>query len=244
MNLSDKGCLITGASRGVGLGVAQGFAQRGARVAAGCRSEKDAARLRDAGLFPVVLDVTDAQQVIAAVEMVERRLGPIDVLINNAGIYPRLPAEAMNEAEWLRIVNVNLHGAWRCCEAVMPGMIGRKSGVIINVGSVTYQLGMANLVHYISSKGGLVGMTRGMARDLGQYGIRVNLIHLGAVKVETELELGFDQEELAKELNEKQSMPGRLTPESVEPTFAFFASDASSDVTGQCLTVDRGWTHG
>ena len=122
-------------------------------------------------------------------------------------------------------------------------MTREKSGVIINVGSITLRLGMANLTHYEASKGGLVGLTRGLARDLGKYGIRVNCVHLGAVRTEGELRLFPDQESILRELNEKQSLSGRLTPESVEPVFAFLASSDSLDITGQCLTVDRGWTH-
>ena len=116
-------------------------------------------------------------------------------------------------------------------------------GVIINVGSVALRLGMPNLTHYLASKGGLVGLTRGLARDLGAHGIRVNCLHLGAILTEGELRLFPDQAAILKSLEEKQSLPGRLTPESIEPTFAFFASDDSSDITGQCLTIDRGWVH-
>lgn len=242
IELTDKVCLITGCGEGVGNGLALGFLKRGAKVAAGIRSfEKSAEAVAPA--FPILCDVTKPDEVKEAVATIVEKFGRIDVLINNAGIYPRLPAEEMDFEEWHRILDTNLHGAFRCCEAVIPHFIKNQSGVIINVGSITLRLGMAGLVHYASSKGGMVGMTRGLARDLGKYGIRANCVHLGAVRTEGELRLFPDQEAILKDLNAKQSYPGRLTPETVEPVFAFLASDDSIDVTGQCLTVDRGWTH-
>jgi 3-oxoacyl-[acyl-carrier protein] reductase len=189
------------------------------------------------------MDVTSEDQVRAAVREVVGRHGRIDVLVNNAGIYPRVPADHLTLAEWRRIMDLNLDGAWRCCEAVIPVMKGQGAGVIINVGSVTLRAGQPHLTHYLASKGGIVGMTRGLARDLGCHGIRVNCVHLGSVRTEGELRLFPDQAAVEKLMDGRQSMPGRLTPESVEPVFAFLASDESRDVTGQCLTVDRGWIH-
>jgi 3-oxoacyl-[acyl-carrier protein] reductase len=189
------------------------------------------------------MDVTSAAQVRAAVGEVVARHGRIDVLVNNAGIFPRAPADDLTLAEWRRIMDVNLDGAWRCCEAVIPVMKGQGSGVIINVGSVTLRAGQPHLTHYLASKGGVVGLTRGLARDLGRHGIRVNCVHPGSVRTEGELRLFPDQEAVEKLMDGRQSIPGRLTPESVEPVFAFLASDESRDITGQCLTVDRGWIH-
>ncbi len=242
IELIDKVCLITGCGEGVGLGLVHGFLQRGAKVAAGIRNfAKSAGAVEPA--FKVQLDVTKRDQAQSAVKSVVEEFGRIDVLINNAGIYPRTPVEEMDFDEFRRILDTNLDGAFRCSEAVIPHMIKQKSGVIINVGSITLRLGMAHLAHYTASKGGLVGMTRGMARDLGGYGIRVNCVHLGAVRTEGELRLFPDQEAVAKDLNAKQCLPGRLTPETVEPVFAFLASYVSIDISVQFITVDRGWTH-
>ena len=102
---------------------------------------------------------------------------------------------------------------------------------------------MANLSHYIASKGGVVGLTRGMARDVGKFGVRVNCLHLGAIRTEGESRLSPADATALAEVENLQSMPGRQTPATIEPTFAFFASDESADITGQCLTVDRGWLH-
>ena len=242
IELNGKVCVVTGAGEGVGRGLALGFAKRGAHSVAGVRSlEKSATGVAPA--WAVKLDVTKAGEVKSAVAEIVARHGRIDVWINNAGIYPRQPVDQMTEADWRRVLETNLDGTWRCCEAVIPHMKRQKGGVILNVGSIALRLGMPNLAHYHASKGGLVGLTRGLARDLGGFGIRVNCVHLGAVLTEGELRLFADQAAVLKELEEKQSLRGRLTPESVEPVFAFLASDDSSDVTGQCLTVDRGWTH-
>ncbi|MFI5358119.1 MAG: SDR family NAD(P)-dependent oxidoreductase, partial [Opitutales bacterium] len=162
---------------------------------------------------------------------------------NNAGIYPRLRADRITFDEWRRVLDLNLDGTWRCCAAVLPQFSRQGGGVIVNTGSITVRGGAPEMTHYEASKAGIVGLTRGLARDLGNQGIRVNCIHLGAVRTEGELRQFPDQAAILQLVNAHQCLPGRLTPESVEPAFAFLASDESGDITGQCLTVDRGWVH-
>ena len=242
IDLKDKVCLVTGADEGIGFGLVQGFLKRGAQVAAGLLNpEKFAARIPPA--LPVPMDVSDPAQIKSAVATVIEKFGRLDILINNAGIYPRIPADEVTDEEWLRVQQINLNGTWRSCMAVIPHLKAQGGGSIINIGSVTLRLGMANLSHYISSKGGVVGLTRGMARDLGPYGIRVNCLHLGAIKTEGEKRLSAADATALAAVEKLQSMPGRQTPESIEPTFAFLASDESRDITGQCITLDRGWNH-
>jgi len=242
IDLKDKVCLVTGADEGIGFGLVQGFLKRGAQVAAGLLNpEKFAARIPPA--LPVPMDVSDPAQIKSAVATVIEKFGRLDILINNAGIYPRIPADEVTDEEWLRVQQVNLNGTWRSCMAVIPHLKAQGGGSIINIGSVTLRLGMANLSHYISSKGGVVGLTRGMARDLGPYGIRVNCLHLGAIKTEGEKRLSAADATALAAVEKLQSMPGRQTPETIEPTFAFLASDESRDITGQCITLDRGWNH-
>ena len=219
------------------------FCPEGARVAAGVRNRRKAERLVPRDALAVQLNVTNDDEVKGAVEAVINHFGRIDVLINNAGIYPRIDARQLSASDWTATIDTNLTGAFRCARASIPHFVAQESGAIINVGSIALRLGMPSLTHYLSSKGGIVGLTRGLARDLGVYGVRVNCLHLGAVQTEGELELFPDQEALLREMNSKQSCRGRLTPESIEAVFAFFASELSQDITGQCLTVDRGWTH-
>ncbi|MCF7688655.1 MAG: SDR family oxidoreductase [Cephaloticoccus sp.] len=242
IDLTDKVCLITGADEGIGHGVLHGFIKRGAKVAGGLlHLEKSAARVAPA--LAVAMDVTKPEQIEAAVAQVVAHFGRLDVLVNNAGIYPRCPADQMTFEDFRRVREVNLDGTWRCCAAVTPQFKKQGSGTIINTGSITLRLGMAELSHYETTKGGIVGLTRGLARDLGRFGVRVNCLHLGAIRTEGEARIGTDPEDLAEFLDARQCLPGRLNPASIEPAFAFFASDESSDITGQCLTVDRGWTH-
>ena len=242
INLENLTCLITGCDEGTGKQLALGFRERGAHVAAGCLNASEA-DISDPEILKLQMDVTNGDQIATAVQQVIETFGKIDVLINNAGIYPRLPVENMTYSEWRRIHEINLDGAFRCAEAVIPHFIQQKSGNIINVGSICLRMGSASLTHYNSSKGGLVGMTRGLARDLGKYGIRSNCIHLGAVQTEGEARVFPDQQAVLDEVDKLQSIKGRITPKSVEPVFAFLASGESSDITGQCITADRGWTH-
>lgn len=239
-SLKNKVCLITGCDAGVGLGLARGFLKRGAKVGAGFLN-REASQHQVEEALALQMDVTQTEQVEASVEAVLQAYGRIDVLINNAGVYPRCKAEDLDFEQWRKIHDINLDGVFRSCKAVIPHFIQQQGGVFINVASVTIRLGRDALGHYASSKAGIVGYTRVLARDLGKYGIRANGVHLGAVRTEGELKLFPDQEAVLKDVNQKQSLPGRLTPETVEPVFAFLASEASGDITGQFLTVDRGW---
>lgn len=242
IDLTNLVCLVTGADEGIGKGLVLGFLKRGAKVAAGLlHADQSAAAIQPA--LPLQMDVTRPDQIKAAVEKTIKAFGRIDVLINNAGIYPRKHASELKFEHWRQVLDLNLDGAFLCCEAVIPHMIKQKSGSIINVGSVCFSLGLPFMAHYEASKGGLVGMTHGMCRDLGPHGIRVNCIHPGAVLTEGEMrsyEGKMGEEELAAE-TKQQSIPGRITPASIEPVFAFLASSESGDITGQSLIVDRGW---
>ena len=240
IDLTGKVCLVTGADEGIGRGIVAGFLGRGARVAAGCL-HADARRAELAPALALQMDVTQADQVAAAIAATVAEYGRLDVLINNAGIFPRMPADEMTYADWRQVMDVNLDGTWRCCEAAIPHLKASR-GCIINVGSITLKSKVRDLSHYRASKGAILGLTRSLALDLGTYGVRVNCIHPGAVQTEGERRETPDAEEVARVVNELQVISGRITPESIEPTFAFFASELSRDITGQSLTVDRGWT--
>lgn len=239
-SLSNKVILITGTDTGIGHSLVHGFVARGAKVAAGVLSKKLGRRF-PGGVLVLPMDVTNESQVERAVRKVLKTHGRIDVLINNAGVDPRTPPMEITGTVWKNVLDVNLNGVWHCCRAVIGPMMARKSGVILNVGSIAHRTALANLAHYHTTKAGLEGLTRGLARDLGPHGIRINCLRIGAVQVPKESSLGTP-EEILKLVNAGQCMPGRLTPESITPVFSFFASDDSADITGQCITVDRGWT--
>jgi NAD(P)-dependent dehydrogenase (short-subunit alcohol dehydrogenase family) len=246
--LDDKIVWITGAANGIGRALAIGFAQRGAIIVAtdyaedksGLKEELKA--INDKSLF-LKQDVTlpeDAERVSAEIL---KRFGKLDILINNAGIDPRKPADEITNEDWAQVIDTNLNGAWFTSRAAIPLMKQAKYGKIIQLGSITAHIGFKQLTHYMSSKMGLEGMTRGLARDLGVYGIRVNCLVLGAVKVDKEIEMGNPQE-IEDFVNKHQCIAGRILPEDVESVFAFFASSDSDAITGQSVHVDLGWTHG
>jgi NAD(P)-dependent dehydrogenase (short-subunit alcohol dehydrogenase family) len=242
IDLAGKVCLVTGADEGLGRGLVEGFALRGANVVAGLRDLQSGAALPP-GVLPAAMDVTDAAQVESAIAQAVGKFGRIDALVNNAGIYPRRFATEISFEEWRRILDVNLDGAWRCCAAAMPHFEKQNCGAIVNVGSIEVRTGAPLHAHYQASKAALVGLTRSLARDLGKFNVRVNCVHPGAIETEGERRLVPDAGAVLKTVNEKQCLPGRQTPRTIEPVFAFLISDESGDITGQCITADRGWTH-
>ena len=239
MNLERKVIFITGCDRGIGRVLVRRFAEREALVGAGVMA-KPRARWASERVLVLPCDVTDVDQARQAVEEVVAKWGRIDVLINNAGLYPRQEVRTMKPEQWRSILSVNLDGVWNCCRAVIPFMTKRRRGCIINVGSMAWRAGVPDLSHYHAAKAGVDGLTKGLARDLGRFKIRVNCLRLGAVQTAAEGEVARPAEVL-KMVNRAQCLPGRMSPRSIEPVFAFFASDASGDITGQCLDVDRGW---
>ena len=246
-DLRDKIVWITGCSRGIGRELALDFAEMGATVVAttlggiDTRLQEELQRRNPASLA-LSQDVTRAEDARAVAQKIGEVFGRLDALINNAGIDPRMPAGDMRAEHWEAVLRTNLDGCWHCCEAALPLMRSLGNSSIINVGSITAHIGMPHLAHYIASKQGLVGFTRGLARDLGPDGVRVNCIVLGAVVVEKEKNLGSEDEILAI-VNRSQCIPGRLYAADVIPAFRFLASDASRAITGQSLHVDKGWTH-
>lgn len=250
IRLDDRVALITGAAKGIGAGVAIGFAQRGAKVVLTGRQPDEApppaleqARQYQPEAIYRRLDVRDFDRACEVAQEVAERFGRLDVLVNNAGIYPRTPFTELDPAEWHEVIDVNLHGCFNCAKAVTPIMVRQGYGKIINVSSIQFLLGSPNLTHYIATKGGLIGFTRALARDLGPYGIRVNCILPGAILTEGELRDFPHQEEVARMLDEKQCLRGRILPADIEPTFAFLASGESDPITGQSINVDQGWVY-
>jgi 3-oxoacyl-[acyl-carrier protein] reductase len=248
IHLDNKIVWITGTTRGVGRALALGFAKRGAIVVATGRSEDHSGLESELKAFnekSVFLkqDVSQPDHAERIADEIQKRFGKLDILINNAGIDPRKAADEITNEDWAQVIDTNLNGAWFTCKAAISLMKPAGYGKIIQVGSITPHYGFKELTHYMSSKMGLEGMTRGLARDLGPYGIRVNCLVLGAVKVEKESEFGSTQE-IDDIVNKHQCIPGRILPEDTESVFAFFASADSDTITGQSLHVDLGWTHG
>jgi len=246
LRFSGKVAIVTGAGLGIGKATALEFAREGAAVVlAELNTERAGAtsgEIEKLGgrALAVETDVRDQGSVHRMVDSALQAFGTIDVLVNNVGIYPRQPWNDMTEADWDQILDTNLKGCFLCAKAVTPVMQAKRRGKIINLTSVTVLLGIhANLVHYITSKGGVIGFTRALARDLGEYNINVNAVAPGGI--ETEEEYKFVSAEAAEGYIRQQCLKRRIRPLDVAKAILFLASEDSSAITGQVLTVDGGW---
>ncbi|MDR3700987.1 MAG: SDR family NAD(P)-dependent oxidoreductase [Candidatus Sulfopaludibacter sp.] len=244
--LLDNGvAIVTGAGTGIGQEIARLFAAHGARVVLLDRNAEanraTAQELDPSGRRAVALpvDVRDRAAIDAAVERTIREWGRIDVLINNAGIYPRQEFLSMTEAQWDEMQDVNLKSMFHSQQAVLPHMIGCGHGKIVNISSVTFHLGVPNLTHYVASKGGVIGLTRSLAREFGKNNIHINCITPGAVLVEAEKAVVSDEQVQA--FVAQQSLQRRILPIDIARTALFLACELSDGLTGQTLNVDGGW---
>lgn len=242
--LAGKSAIVTGAAAGIGEAIAHLFAQQGARVCTLDRNGAAASAVAQAvdptgqSAFAVPCDVRDREAVEAAVRSTVERFGSVDILVNNAGIYPRRTFLEMTEAEWDEMQAVNLKGVFYCTKAVVAHMTERRSGKIVNVSSVTFFKGMANLSHYVATKGAVIGLSRSLAREMGPYNVFVNCITPGAIEVETE-KLVATPEQMAA-IVVQQSLQRRLKPIDVARVCLFLASELSDGMTGQTVNVDGG----
>ncbi len=230
MLLEGSVALVTGGAAGIGAAIAGLFAEEGAHVIVLDKS---------AGANVAQVDVRSRAQVQGVVDETLRRHGRIDVLVNNAGIYPRQDFVSMTEAQWDEMQDVNLKGAFHCAQAVLPGMIARRSGKIVNISSVTFHLGVKRLAHYVAAKGGVIGLTRSLARELGEHNIHVNCITPGAIATEGEPQ--FVTPEQVEAMVAQQCLQRRILPLDVARACLFLASRLSDGMTGQTLNVDGGW---
>jgi NAD(P)-dependent dehydrogenase (short-subunit alcohol dehydrogenase family) len=243
--LDGQVAIVTGAARGIGLAIARRLAQDGASVVLLDRDAEAAGRasaaLREAGLpaQPYAVDVTVEEAVRAAVDALVATYGRVDVLVNNAGIYPHTPFEELTFAEWRRVLATNLDGVFLVTHAVYPAMVARGYGRIVNISSAGFFVGEAGLVHYIASKGGVIGFTRALAHGAGRHGITVNAVTPGFIETEGVLD---DPDELAlfDRIVAEQAIPRRGLPEDIAACVSYLASPAASFVSGQTVNVDGG----
>jgi 3-oxoacyl-[acyl-carrier protein] reductase len=244
--LEGRVAIVTGAGGGLGGDICSALTLAGAAVAA-VDVERDKAEQvaksvshDRARCVAFETDISNRSLVEEMARRVAGEFGGVDILVNNAAIYPSRPWTEITEEEWDEVLAVNLKGYFLCARAAYPHMRGRGHGRVINVASITFFIGLANLLDYVSSKGGVVGFTRTLAREVGPEDITVNAISPGAFPTDAE-KIHPDPEGYNRWVLAQQSIKRRGTPEDVGNLVTFLASDAASFITGQTVEIDGGW---
>ena len=250
-SLEGKVALVTGAAYGIGFAIAEAFAGAGAKIAFNCRSQEHLERAladyeaKGIAARGFICDVTDEEQVQAMVAKIAAELGTIDILVNNAGIIRRIPMTEMSAAEFRQVVDIDLNAPFIVSKAVIPGMIAKGGGKIINICSMMSELGRETVSAYAAAKGGLKMLTRNIASEYGKYNIQCNGIGPGYIATPQTAPLRerqadgsrhpFDAFIVAKTPAERWG-----TPEDLKGPAVFLASPASDFVNGHILYVDGG----
>ncbi|MBB2972934.1 SDR family oxidoreductase [Mesorhizobium sp. RMAD-H1] len=247
ISVADKTILYTGAAGGLGMETTLDFLRAGARVVALDNNPAkiaDLARLAEReGLGKLMIRTADLSDLAALrheLEDVSAAVGGFDVVINNAAIYPSKPFEEYSLEEMQVVQRVNVDAGIVCVQVGLPHMRERGWGRIINIASVTFYGGWANLSPYVQSKGALVGLTRAWAREFGAYGITVNAISPGAFPTDAE-KIHPDPEGYTRFVLDHQAIRRRGAPGDISNALMFLASDAAGFITGQTLNIDGGW---
>ena len=245
MRLENKVVIVTGGARGIGRSYCLGVAAEGARVVvadiADPKPTVTEIEARGGQALAVECDVSREQDTQRMATEALARFGRIDVLGNNAALYGTLKRRPFMEIpveEWDRVMAINLRGLFLCARAVFPALKAQGKGKIINISSSTFFKGVPHYIHYTTSKGGVVGFTRSLARELGEFGVRVNAIAPGFT-------LSGENEKNISEERKQENVRARMlkraeVPEDLVGTFVFLASDDSDFITGQTLLVDGG----
>lgn len=251
--LKNRVAVVTGGASGLGVSYCRGLAEEGARVVIADRNEvmleRTTAQLVADGLdvMPVLTDVTQRASTASMAARILAEWGRIDVLVNNAAITTAAPFEEITEDSWDRMYAVNVKGMWLTTLAVFPAMKAQGKGKIINIGSQTFFSGWPNYLHYVGTKGAVVGMTRALAIEVGPYGIRVNCLCPGLSMTEkalVDVELSIRPGQVGLWVDEHvagQCIPHPGYPEDLVGPLLYLASDASDFMTGQTMLVDGGW---
>ena len=246
-DLTGKVAVVTGGNTGLGEAFAKALSEAGASVAIAARtrdrSEAVAKDISSSGgkAIAVTLDVTDRESVERMIEEVTELLGPVDVLVNNAGLCYHRPAAEVPEDEWMDVFDVNVHGLWNCAQSVGRRMIGNGGGVIVNVGSISAMIVNRPQMQpaYNASKAAVHQLTKSLAAEWAPHGVRVNALAPGYVKTEM---APVDEPQFRRHWIEDVPMQRYAMPEELGPSLVYLASGASAFMTGSVLVIDGGYT--
>ena len=250
-SLEGKNALVTGGAYGIGFAIAEALAGAGARIAFNCRSQKNLdqalADYKAKGIDArgYICDVTDEEAVKRLVEQIHKDLGQIDILVNNAGIIKRIPMHEMKREEFQQVIDIDLVGPFICAKAVIPEMMERQEGKIINICSMMSELGRETVSAYAAAKGGLKMLTRNICSEYGGYNIQCNAIGPGYIATQQTAPLRERQADGSRHPFDSficaKTPAGRwLNPEELGGPAVFLASHASDAVNGHILYVDGG----
>lgn len=251
--LQDKVALVTGAGRGIGRSIALHLGRAGATVVLCARGvpalEETLSLMPGDGHLVAPLDLAEASSVEALAATVTERLGRVDVLVNNSGIGgPSAPLWEVTEADWQETISVNLTGTYRICKAFLPGMVRRRSGSVVLIGSMTGKRPLLHRAPYASTKLGLVGLCRTLSLDAGPYGVRVNVVSPGYVEgprldwvIEKQAAAqGVSVAEAREAMAADAPLHSFVTPDDVAEAVLYLASDRAAGITGADLNVSAG----
>lgn len=239
--MDGRVAIVTGAAQGIGKAIADKLAAEGARVVVADLNGPGAEAAAPAGGIGMKVDVSSEEDVKRMVADTLSHFGRLDALVNDAAIVPFVPWDDLDFAEWKRIMSVNLDGMFLCCLHGHRPMREAGYGRIVNICSNVVLAGTPNLAHYVASKGGVLGFTRALAREIGKHGITVNAVAPGLT--ETEGTLASPHNEAFEFVQMLQCIPRRGVAADIAPSVAFLASEEAGWVTGQLLVADAGMSH-
>ena len=243
MRLKDKVALITGGARGIGQAIAMTFAREGADIVVADVNleiaQKTASEIEGLGRKALALemDVTNYDLVEAGINKILDKMGKVDILVNNAGITKDNLVLRMSQSEWDAVINVNLKGTFNCIKAVSRPMVKQRSGRIISIASIIGLMGNPGQANYAASKAGIIALTKTIAKELASRNINANAVAPGFIQTEMTAKLS---EEIKKKMLEAIPLAKLGTPQDVANVCLFLASDESSYITGQTITIDGG----
>jgi 3-oxoacyl-[acyl-carrier protein] reductase len=249
MSAGKGAVLVTGGGQGIGRAFCRAFADHGRVVVV---ADLDLRKARDVvteiqadgrSAVAIGVDVSDAESVTEMARAVAAQVGPVEVLVNNAALFSTLrmgPFTDIDDSEWNRVISVNLTGAFLACRAIVPGMCDRGYGKVINVSSATVFQGRPGYLHYVTSKAGLIGLTRSLASEVGPHGVRVNAITPGST--ETEIERATITAAARAAMAEQTALRRVQVPSDLIGAVLFLSGPDSDFITGQTLNVDGGYS--